>query len=117
MDAARNPGKGYREELRNLYRAKYGQKKIDVIISTDDEALAFLLDYHDDLFPETPVVFCGVNDLSLAARTPRAGFTGVIEVWNSREVLDTALRLHPGTRNVYVVTNRRPTAASPVPVL
>lgn len=112
MDAARNPGKRYREELRNLYRAKYGQKKIDAIISTDDEALAFLLDHHTELFPGTPVVFCGVNDLSLANRTPRALFTGVIEVWNSREVLDTALRLHPGTRNVYVVTDRRPTATS-----
>jgi PAS domain S-box-containing protein len=112
MDMARNTGSGYREELRNLYRAKYGRKKVDAIVSTDDEALAFLLDYHTELFPGTPVVFCGVNDLSLADRVPRDLFTGVIEVWNSREVLDTALRLHPGTRRVYVVTDRGPTAAS-----
>ena len=81
MDAARYSGPPYLDELERLYRHKYGGKKIDLIVSSDDDALEFLLSPRAELFANTPVVFCGVNNPRLASQAPRHRFTGVIEVF------------------------------------
>jgi diguanylate cyclase (GGDEF)-like protein len=47
--------------LLDLYRYKYRLIKPDLIISTDDFALDFLIKYRDQLFPNVPVIFNGVN--------------------------------------------------------
>ena len=47
----------YKEKLYDLYKYKYSNQSFDLIISSDDNAFNFLLEYHDDLFPVTPVVF------------------------------------------------------------
>lgn len=48
-------------QLRELYAIKYRQFQFDVVIATDNNALNFQLLYRDELFPGTPVVFCGIN--------------------------------------------------------
>jgi len=53
------------EFLKRLYSERYGERKFDVIISSDDDAFRFLLTNRDELFPGVPVVFCG----ALAYRT------------------------------------------------
>ena len=112
IDAARYSGPEYLDELQRLYRHKYGRKKIDLIVSSDDEALDFLLSPRAELFANTPVVFCGVNNPKLASQAPRHRFTGVLEVFDNREILDLALKLHPGTHEIYVVSGSIPTAVS-----
>ena len=61
MDTKRNIGKDYLDELYKLYTYKYAHKKFDAIIATDDVAYQFILQYQQQLFPETPIVFCGIN--------------------------------------------------------
>lgn len=53
----------YKTALYELYSYKYSHQKIDVIISSDDNAFNFLREYHKVIFPDTPIVFCGVNNL------------------------------------------------------
>ncbi len=43
------------------YRLKYQAIHFDLIAATDNDAFDFLIAHRDDLFGETPVVFCGVN--------------------------------------------------------
>ena len=90
----------------DLMREKYAGIVFDVILVSDDNAFDFLRDYHEDLFPQTPVIFCGVNFLK---PEQIAGiedtFVGVSEDVDIRETLDLALTLHPQARRVVVVND------------
>jgi len=112
MDTTRRADEKHLDALRAFYQAKYGGRLLDLILSTDDAALQFLLKSKDSLFGKKPLVFCGVNNTELAAQTSRDTMTGVIEVFASAELLGLALRLHPGTRSVHVVTDNSVAAAS-----
>ena len=112
MDSARRPEQNHLEALQAFYASKYRDRPIDLVLSTDDAALQFLLKKHQALFGRSPLVFCGVNNTELAAQVSRESITGIIEVFASEELLHLALRLHPGTRGVYVVTDNSVSAAN-----
>ncbi|MGE5708375.1 MAG: ATP-binding protein, partial [Bacteroidota bacterium] len=69
----------------------------------------FLL-HHPDLFPNIPLVFCGVNYFDERKRPPYA--TGVIEGIDLRGTIDAALRLQPHAKRVVTVNDRSQTGQS-----
>lgn len=89
--------------LRKLYRIKYQRLSFDVIIASDNNALNFLLEYRDELFPGVPVVFCGVNGFEPAMIEGRVGFTGIAEDYDLKGTLDLALKMFPETRHMAAV--------------
>ncbi|KAF5417582.1 MAG: Methyl sulfide methyltransferase-associated sensor [Candidatus Methanogaster sp.] len=95
----------YKEKLYEFYNCKYGNQTFDLIISTDDNAFNFLCEYHGDLFPGTPVVFCGVANLEVPNLIDRDLFTGIIEQQSIRETVDIALSLHPETGEIVFVVD------------
>ena len=95
----------YKEKLYEFYNCKYGNQTFDLIISTDDNAFNFLCEYHGDLFPGTPVVFCGVANLEVPNLIDRDIFTGIIEQQSIRETVDIALSLHPETGEIVFVVD------------
>jgi hypothetical protein len=70
----------YKTMLHKLYSHKYSHQKFDVIISSDDNAFNFLREYHQEIFPDTPIVFCGVNNLKAPNLISRDHFTGILEI-------------------------------------
>ena len=92
-------------QLPDVYARKYLDRRIDLIVATDDRAVEFLVEHRDALFPGVPVVFCGVNYFHEEKLKGRTGFTGVSEDPDLGASLDAALALHPGTRRVAVVTD------------
>ena len=109
MDTKRIHNPIYLRQLRSIYKTKFGKRKFDVIISTDNNALNFLLKHRDDLFPQTPVVFCGVNYYQDSMLAGRKLFSGAVEDVDIREILNTALRLHPETKQIVIYGASTPT--------
>jgi two-component system cell cycle sensor histidine kinase/response regulator CckA len=105
MDAKRHPEIDYLKSLNELYQLKYPAGTIDLIICSDDQALTYLLTTGAQLFPNVPVVFCGVNDYDISMRNRGRPLTGVIERIDPRSTLDIALKLHPDTRRIAVITD------------
>ncbi len=73
----------------------------DAVIVGDDNALQFVMDYQAELFPQTPIVFLGVNDetrAKLAAADPY--ITGIIERISIKETLDIARVFNPQATRV-----------------
>lgn len=105
MDTKRLASTEYMEELYQLYKIKYGGKKLDLIISSDDAALNFLFTYADELFPGVPVVFCGANYFDVTRLTGYERFTGVSELADVQGTLDLALSLHPQTSQIAIVND------------
>ncbi|SHJ37349.1 ABC transporter substrate binding protein [Propionispora hippei] len=106
MDTKRNPSPEYLQQLYDLYKYKYGNKKFDAIITVDDNAYHFVLTHHQEIFPGTPMAFCGVNDFNEQVFAANHNWvSGVVENVNIPGTLDVALRLHPRVRNIVVIND------------
>lgn len=112
MDTHRISDNSYIYQLFETYKYKFKDKKFDVIIASDDPAFDFLLKYHDQLFPGTPIVFCGVNYFTDSMLADQDLFTGVVEGQDIKSTLDVALKLHPETKNIYVINDNTMTGNS-----
>jgi diguanylate cyclase (GGDEF)-like protein/PAS domain S-box-containing protein len=105
MDTKRISDNNYFLQLRDLYQYKYRFQKIDAIISTDDHALNFLLKYRDELFPDVPVFFNGINDYKPSRIAGHKLFTGIAETYDAADTIDMMLGLHPKTKEIVVVSD------------
>lgn len=105
MNTKRHPAERIFPLLRDLYAVAYRDVRFNVIIASDNNALDFLLKYRDSLFPHVPVVFCGINNIGSYAFDGLNGYTGVSEDLDIASTIAIALRLHPGTKKIGVVTD------------
>ena len=106
MDTKRIYDDQYLQHLYELYRHKFRNRRFDVVISSDNHAFNLLLAHHRELFPDTPVVFCGVNDFQNSMLAGHELITGVAEVFDIRSTLDVALKLQPEIKEVVVITDK-----------
>jgi len=98
------------EHLYNLYKYKHISEQYDAIIAGDDNAFIFLLKYRKDLYPNIPVVFCGINiyrDTIDDLLKGQSGITGIIEVNRYVTTIETALGLHPQVSQIVVVCDKK----------
>jgi PAS domain S-box-containing protein len=109
MDLKRFPERQHIASLREVYRIKYSKVRFDAILCSDDHAFQFLLDYRDELFPGTPVVFCGVNDFDPSMLKGHPGFTGKQERLNVKKTIEIALGINPNLKKIVVVADTTPT--------
>jgi PAS domain S-box-containing protein len=109
MDTKRQFDEEYQEILLNLVYHKYKKHKYQVIISSDNNALDFLKKYHDTIFGNTPIVFCGVN---YAAPVDFEGFeniTGISEDVDIEKNFQLIKCLQPNAENLFIVVDETPT--------
>jgi PAS domain S-box-containing protein len=104
LEATRFPGENQALLARDYLRQKYSNRPIDVIVAFGDVPLDFLLKYRDSLFTHIPIVFLTVRRFTTQARAAGAGMTGIIYFNAYKETLELALRLHPGTEQVFIVS-------------
>jgi signal transduction histidine kinase len=103
MDTKKVFGDIYSQRLYEVYKLKYKNYAFDLIITTDNNAFEFMLTYRDKLFPETPVVFCGVNYFEHNTLKGHKGFTGINEESDFTRNIELALRLHPKTKHIVFI--------------
>lgn len=90
-----------------IMRYKLSARSFDLILLSDNEALEFVLDHRRDLFPDTPVVFSGINDYTPQMLRGDINITGVIEPNVYGDILNLALKFFPETREVVVISSNR----------
>jgi signal transduction histidine kinase len=94
--------------LRDFYRQKYAGKKIDLMIGVMAPSLDFLEKHGEEISPGTPIVFCGIDRRELTGRNLPPNTTGVLVKREFKPTLETALRLHPETRQVFFIAGTSP---------
>ena len=81
----------------------------DAILPADDNALRFILETRDLLFPNIPVVFMGINDRARAlAQNNHPEITGVVEAVSMGETIELMARLQPQVRNIVALVDATP---------
>ena len=103
LDTNQFPGDNQALILRDYLRQKYAGVAVDVLIAITNPPLDFLLKNRRELFPHTPIVF-SIAAVARAPLMPEAGATGIVTSNTFRETTDLALTLHPGTKQLFVIS-------------
>ncbi len=109
MDTKRLKTQEYLETLRKIYTEKYAKAHIDVVICVDNNALDLVVENARTLLPDTPVVFCGINDYKPALHASRPNVTGVVEYGDFSDTLEIAFRARPDATKLYVISDHTET--------
>ncbi|MBW1896787.1 MAG: hypothetical protein JRI47_06985, partial [Deltaproteobacteria bacterium] len=104
LDLTRFSDDRYVQLLLELYAYKYSRTKPDLIIPIYNGALGFLLKHGQDLFPQVPIAFAGVESQFVKGQKLGSNITGLLSVNSYVKTLELALNLQPDTRHVAVVS-------------
>ncbi len=107
LDAKRQPLSKTFNELQSFIAAKYADINIDLIFVTDNDALLFMEKIGDLLFPNKPVVFCGINNITRF----KSNYTGVLEEVDIEANMKLIEKLQPNLKTLYIVLDRTTTGA------
>lgn len=99
----------YIRQLYDVFAHKYKGVELDLVMVTDNNAFEFMRRHHEALFPDTPVIFCGVNNFRKELIDGFPLFTGVAESVDASGTLWWALKNHPNTETILVVNDFTPT--------
>jgi ABC transporter substrate binding protein len=93
----------YQEYFAEALRSGYAGEKLDLIVAVMTPSLEFAVQYGSKVFPGVPIVFMSISTPLPQKMWP--GVTGVASPLGVPEIIDLALRLHPDTEAVAVITN------------
>ncbi len=106
LDAQRIPKQASWPAFEHCLKVKYAGEKFDVILASDDDMLDFLIPRYEALFPDTPVVFCGINNLDESRFEKHRAFKGVNQEIDAKGTILLALKLLPDTEKILVISDR-----------
>ena len=112
MDTKRLYDEVHLQNLYEVYKYKYSQMRFEVVMVSNNNAFEFMRQHHHELFPGTPVVFCGINDFRDSMLEGHDLFTGIVQVTDIQSTLEIALQLHPNVAQVAVVNDRTSTGVA-----
>lgn len=106
LDSLRWPGDHNFQHFSRYLAEKYKDMEFDAVIGVDNISVDFLRRYHLQLFPMTPVVYCGVSCTGTEEIEEGRYFAGVCEDVDLAATLDAGLYLYPDTKEIIVINDR-----------
>jgi len=90
--------------ISNMIRTSFISRFPDLIIASGNEALEYVLNNKYLIFPNTPVLFFGVqNENDAVLYGDEENVTGVYETVSFVETVSQILKSFPGTRRIYIL--------------
>ncbi|MFT5730978.1 MAG: PAS domain S-box-containing protein [Desulforhopalus sp.] len=108
IDTKRNRDPHYFEQLRELWKIKYHNLPINLIIVCDNQAYDFVLQERSNLFRGIPIVFAAYIGYTPDMLDGKQHITGVIQETDIAATIDVALLLHPRTKKIVFVAPGAP---------
>lgn len=113
MDWKRDATNKNLDNFYNSCKFKYSEKKIDLIITTDDAALSFAIKHRMDLFSNAPIVFGGIDKNSNNTILEGvSNLAGIYEGINPEGTVTESLKIMPKTKNIYIIHDNTETGLS-----
>ena len=95
----------FNTKLIALLKHKYQKYEPDIIITTDDHAFYFMVDYGESLFPGKPIVFSGVNVFEPDTIIKRKNIIGIKEGIEIESNLELILQVQPETKRIIMLSD------------
>jgi len=102
----------YFDRLFDLYAEQFKGRHFDLIIASDNNALEFVIRYHESLFKNLPVVFLGINNFDesmIYENNMRQYTTGVAENVDIEKNIDLILKIHKKCKNIVIINDKSKT--------
>jgi len=111
LDAKRYPDHDFYQSVSERISTRTEKRgKYDLVLSGEDDALQFCIENQQNLFPQTPIIFWGVNDKEYALKQDsNAWICGMVEYTFIEKNLKLVLDLHPSATNVVAITDNTTT--------
>jgi diguanylate cyclase (GGDEF)-like protein len=107
MDWKRFPDQKNLSLLHDRLKYKYENRKIDLIMTTDDAALIFALENRNEMFSDAPIVFSGVAEQDAAAILKgSSNVTGVYQMMDPKGTILAAKQMVPELKKVYIIHDK-----------
>ena len=87
-------------------KRRYQGIRFDAIIVSDDIAYRFILQHHQSVFADVPVVFCGVNYFEPADIAGDPLITGVVQTVEFVGNVELIRKILPSVRRVYAIVDK-----------
>ena len=108
MDAKRVDDSVYLSNLAKLYKQQFENRKFDLVIVSDNNAFDFIIQYHEYLFKDLPILFCGINNFNkslLNKNNIKEFMTGVAEEVDLEKNFELISKLHPNLKNLLIIND------------
>ena len=108
MDTKKIATPTYLDKLARLYKEQFEKRDFDLILVSDNNAFDFAIKYHDFLFKDLPVLFCGINNFDkafLQENSMNKYMTGVVEQVDIDKNFDLILDLHPDIKKLIIIND------------
>ncbi len=102
------PDDASQRSFRDLYVRKYQNRQPDVIIAAGQASIRSVMESHATFFPHVPIVFCCTSPQLYDLPKLGNDFTGTWVTYDAAKTVDAALRLRPGTKQIFVVGGASP---------
>jgi PAS domain S-box-containing protein len=112
MDTKRVSSQKYLDSLVDLYKEQFKNRNFDLILVSDNNAFDFIIKYHEQLFKDVPVLFCGINNFDKALldeNNIKEYMSGVVEQVDLEKNLELISDLHPDLENLIIINDRSST--------
>ena len=108
LDTKRIDNAAYLNSLAKLYTQQFEGRTFDLIIASDNTAFDFMIKYHESLFKNTPVLFCGINNFDkvlLEENSMKDYMSGVAEDVDLEKNFELISKLHPKLKNLLIIND------------
>ncbi|QKF65684.1 PAS sensor-containing two-component system histidine kinase [Arcobacter venerupis] len=115
MDTKRIDDSTYLYNLSKLYKQQFEGRKFDLIIVSDNNAFDFMIKYHDYLFKNIPVLFCGINNFDkvlLGENDMYKYMSGLAEEVDIEKNFELISHMHPNLKNLLIINDTSSTGSA-----
>jgi len=104
LDAVRFSGPEQSTAMEEFLRGRHRDTPPDAWIALGPQALDFLMQRRDSLFPGTPIVFGAIDTRQIAALTDTSGLAGRPMDWSIAPLIEQLPEMRPEVRRILLVS-------------
>ncbi len=101
----------YYEKTAEALRHKYRLGQTDLVIALDSDALSFLNNHAERIWPNIPIVFCGVEEVRSEMTARLREVSGIMQLLDMPGTVHLARQLMPSLTTLWVLCEDSPTGA------
>jgi len=108
MDTKKIADISYINSLKKLYKQQLKGRDFDLVIASDNNAFDFVINNYTNLFENTPVLFCGINNFDkafLEQNYMKKYMSGVVEQVDIEKNFELIKKLHPNLKKLLIIND------------
>lgn len=103
LDGKRDSSAEHAQLLFEFLLRKYQGVRFDLVVTLDDFALQFAFAHRQQLSPDAPIVFAGVNNFRREMLAGQKRVTGVVEAFDFARCFELLRKLRPKSHRVHLI--------------